>query len=183
MPNNSVKMVLETERLLTKNSKQQKTSAAVMLRTSLLLFFQQKLQGLKTLPPHMAKEIPGGHIQRTGTGLRTIPPQRPSKIPARPNYIGKHAIQAQKIKNMPGARMRTIKTPTSVYGGHHNRFMQNNPVTFTQALTAEIIETLSSQESSGPTSGAFGFNKNSYEPPSVKFESSNIGFNENKEVV
>lgn len=52
-------------------------------------------------------------------------------------------------------------------------------MTFTQALTAEIIETLSSQEGSGTSGGCGIMNKNVYEPP--RFESSSLGYMEHKE--
>lgn len=60
-------------------------------------YLQKGVPGIKTLPPQN-KGVPG-QIQRTNSGIRTIPPQRPSKPLNKPNYIGKHAVQAQKIKN------------------------------------------------------------------------------------
>lgn len=60
-------------------------------------YLQKNVSGIKTLPPQ-SKGMPA-QVQRTNAGIRTIPPQRPSKPPNKPNYIGKHAVQAQKIKN------------------------------------------------------------------------------------
>lgn len=60
-------------------------------------YIQKSTPGIKTLPPQ-SKGMPS-QVQRTNAGIRTIPPQRPSKPPNKPNYIGKHAIQAQKIKS------------------------------------------------------------------------------------
>lgn len=60
-------------------------------------YLQKSVAGIKTLPPQN-KGMPT-QVQRTNAGIRTIPPQRPSKPPNKPNYIGKHAVQAQKIKN------------------------------------------------------------------------------------
>lgn len=59
-------------------------------------YMQKNVPGIKTLPPQ--KGIPS-QVQRTNAGIRTIPPQRPSKPPNKTNYIGKHAVQAQKIKS------------------------------------------------------------------------------------
>ena len=60
----------------------------------------------------------------------------------RPNYIGKHAIQAQKLKQ--SSMKMKIKSPQSI--NCYNR-MTAYPVTFNQALTAQIIETLGSEGS------------------------------------
>ncbi|KAJ8973338.1 hypothetical protein NQ317_004650 [Molorchus minor] len=79
--------------------------------------FVQKTQGIKALSPQH-KSIPG-QVQRTNSGLRTIPPQRAQKTANKPNYIGKHAVQAQKMRQTHG-KMKGMK-----------------------ALTAQIIETLS----------------------------------------
>lgn len=64
-------------------------------------YLQKGVPGIKTLPPH-CKGMPG-QVQRTNAGIRTIPPQRSSKPPNKPNYIGKHAVQAQKIKSSHGS--------------------------------------------------------------------------------
>lgn len=98
--------------------------------------------GIKTLSPQN-KPTPG-QVQKTGAGLRTIPPQKQHKPPSKPNYIGKHAVQAQKIKQtLP--KMKQIKqAPVSSY---QNRIPQSNQVTFNQALTAQILETLQKDNS------------------------------------
>lgn len=70
-------------------------------------YLQKNISGIKTLPPHHAKGMPG-QVQRTNAGIRTIPPQRP-KHPNKPNYIGKHAVQAQKIKNSHGSNRVNIR--------------------------------------------------------------------------
>ncbi|KRT80385.1 PHD finger motif containing protein, partial [Oryctes borbonicus] len=117
--------------------------------------------GIKTLSPQ-SKSTPG-QVQKTGSGLRTIPPQRQHKPPSKPNYIGKHAVQAQKLKqSIP--KMKQIKQgPVNSY---QNRMSQSNQVTFNQALTAQILETLqrdntkstSCYESSRYESG-YGYNE------------------------
>lgn len=131
----------------------------------------QKQPGIKTLPPQN-KGIPG-QIQRTGSGLRTIPPQKPSKMPARPNYIGKHAIQAQKVKSPQnrGMKHQTVKMPPSLYPVSNRFAAQSSPVTFTQALTQEIIDTLSSQDSG--STNCYAPSKR-YEPPPVQYESREV---------
>lgn len=103
-------------------------------------YLHGKPPGIKTLPPH-PKGVPG-QIQRTGSGLRTIPPQRPQKIPNKPNYIGKHAVQAQKLKQ--SHKLKNMK-PNQMYNAYHNVPIQEKQMTFNQALTAEIIETLSNK--------------------------------------
>lgn len=94
--------------------------------------------GIKTLSPQN-KNVPG-QVQRTGAGLRTIPPQRPTKTPNKPNYIGKHAIQAQKMR-MQTPKMKTLKIPTTM-NSFQNRLPQSSQISFNQALTAQILETL-----------------------------------------
>ncbi|XP_074029645.1 SET domain-containing protein upSET isoform X3 [Leptinotarsa decemlineata] len=84
-------------------------------------YMQKTQQGVKTISPQH-KPVPG-QVQRTGSGLRTIPPQRTHKMPNKPNYIGKHAAQAQKMRQ-----------------GHG------------KALTAQIIETLSNSSTPMPSS-------------------------------
>ena len=76
-------------------------------------YLHGKAPGIKTLPPH-PKGIPG-QVQRTGSGLRTIPPQRPQKIPNKPNYIGKHAVQAQKLKQPH--KLKSMK-PNQMYNSY-----------------------------------------------------------------
>lgn len=99
-------------------------------------------------------------MQRTNTGIRTIPPQR-LKPPAKPNYIGKHAIQAQKVKSGCN-RLKSLKPPPpSTY-----RLPQNSAVNFNQALTAEIIQTLSHE--SGPSS----YTTSAYDLPVSHFSTS-----------
>nr|CAI5865072.1 unnamed protein product [Callosobruchus analis] len=150
-------------------------------------YIHKNQQGIKTLSPQH-KGIPG-QVQRTGTGLRTIPPQRPTKgastSSAKPNYIGKHAVQAHKV---PGGR-----PPSQHHAPHHHHHPHKlktgggqssagaatpvgslplNPygspapppgdkrhiaeMTFNQALTAQIIETLSSGGGGGGGSGLSG---------------------------
>lgn len=95
--------------------------------------------GIKTLSPQV-KSLPA-HVQRTGIGLKTIPPQKPPKFGNKPNYIGKHAIQAQKIRtSVP--KLKTIKTAASFSGPYANKAAQNTQMTVSQALTAEILESL-----------------------------------------
>ncbi|KAJ8938710.1 hypothetical protein NQ318_007998 [Aromia moschata] len=106
-------------------------------------YVQKPQQGIKTLSPQH-KNIPG-QVQRTGSGLRTIPPQRSQKIANKPNYIGKHAVQAQKMRQTHG-KMKGIKVPSNVPYNFHGPQVpdkQLTELTFNQALTAQIIETLS----------------------------------------
>lgn len=93
--------------------------------------------GIKTISPQV-KGIPN-QIQRTGVGLKTIPPLKTQKFANKPNYIGKHAIQAQKIR-APAPKIKTIKasTPFNAY----NKISPNAQMTVSQALTAEILESL-----------------------------------------
>lgn len=98
--------------------------------------------GIKTISPQQ-KTVPGGQVQRTG--LRTIPPQRPQKIPNKTNYIGKHAVQAQKMRQSHG-KVKGIKMPSNMPYNVHAPLMpdkQLTELTFNQALTAQILETLS----------------------------------------
>ncbi|KAJ8931905.1 hypothetical protein NQ314_015174, partial [Rhamnusium bicolor] len=114
-------------------------------------FIQKSQQGIKTLSPQH-KNIPG-QVQRTGSGLRTIPPQRPQKIANKPNYIGKHAVQAQKMRQTHG-KMKGIKVPSNVPYNIHGPQMpdkQLTELTFNQALTAQIIETLSNTSTPLPS--------------------------------
>ncbi|CAH1099752.1 unnamed protein product [Psylliodes chrysocephalus] len=106
---------------------------------------KQHQHGIKTITPQN-KAVPG-HVTRTGSGLRTIPPQKAHKMPNKPNYIGKHAVQAQKMRQAHG-KVKGLKIPYNV----HVPPMPDkhlNELTFNQALTAQIIETLSN--SSTPT--------------------------------
>lgn len=120
--------------------------------------------GIKTLPPKGS--IPG-QVQRTGSGLRTIPPQRPQKMPNKPNYIGKHAVQAQKMKQPHKMKM---KPQMPVYNSYHGA--ADKQLTFNQALTAEILETLSNSKGAGNSYHPKGYDmippryENAYYPPS-----------------
>ncbi|XP_072385367.1 uncharacterized protein upSET isoform X3 [Diabrotica undecimpunctata] len=102
---------------------------------------------IKTISPQN-KNIPG-QVTRTGSGLRTIPPQKSHKLSNKPNYIGKHAVQAQKGKP-PHNKVKGIKLPSNA---HYNVNVPPMPdkhlseLTFNQALTAQIIETLSNSSS------------------------------------
>ncbi|XP_064211285.1 uncharacterized protein upSET isoform X2 [Tribolium castaneum] len=125
-------------------------------------YLHGKQPGIKTLPPH--KGVPG-QIQRTGSGLRTIPPQRPQKIANKPNYIGKHAVQAQKLKQPH--KLKSMKA-NQLYNNYHGPPVQEKQMTFTQALTAEIIETLSNK--TGNMTGSYS-NK-SYESLPPRYENS-----------
>ncbi|KAL3268938.1 hypothetical protein HHI36_008025 [Cryptolaemus montrouzieri] len=108
-----------------------------------------KVHGIKTLTPQQSKSIPG-QVQRTGSGLRTIPPQRPPKLPTKLNYIGKHAVQAQKTKPGPNRYNKSVKhTGPAMYNNYMPPVHTNKQLAFNQALTAEILETLSNK--SGPT--------------------------------
>ncbi|CAH1976738.1 unnamed protein product [Acanthoscelides obtectus] len=143
-------------------------------------YIQKNQQGIKTLSPQH-KGIPA-QIQRTGTGLRTIPPQRPAKAAssstAKPNYIGKHAVQAHKASGCrpqhaphhhhqshklktvggqqpTGATSSAGPMPLNAYGsppppGDKPHIAE---MTFNQALTAQIIETLSSGSGSAGAGG------------------------------
>jgi adenosine/AMP kinase len=133
-------------------------------------YLHGKPPGIKTLPPH-SKGVPG-QVQRTGSGLRTIPPQRPQKIANKPNYIGKHAVQAQKLKQPH--KLKNLK-PNQVYNSYHNAGVQEKQMTFNQALTAEIIETLSNKSgnmgSSYPNKNYESLPpryENAYYPPDIK---------------
>ncbi|RZB39075.1 uncharacterized protein BDFB_002369 [Asbolus verrucosus] len=126
-------------------------------------YLHGKPSGIKTLPPH-SKGVPG-QVQRTGSGLRTIPPQRPQKIANKPNYIGKHAVQAQKLKQPH--KLKSMK-PNQIYNNYHGVPVQEKQqLTFNQALTAEILETLSNK--SGNMSSSYP-NKN-YEILPTRYES------------
>lgn len=108
--------------------------------------------GIKTISPQQ-KSVPG-QVQRTGSGLRTIPPQRPQKIPNKTNYIGKHAVQAQKMRQNPG-KVKGIKMPSNMPYNVHAPLMpdkQLTELTFNQALTAQILETLSNTNTPMPSS-------------------------------
>lgn len=116
--------------------------------------FVQKPQqggGIKTISPQQ-KGVPG-QVQRTGSGLRTIPPQRPQKIPNKTNYIGKHAVQAQKMRQNHG-KVKGIKMPSNMPYNVHAPLMpdkQLTELTFNQALTAQILETLSNTSTPMPS--------------------------------
>ncbi|KAG5888096.1 hypothetical protein JTB14_021896 [Gonioctena quinquepunctata] len=105
-------------------------------------YIQKSQQGVKTISPQH-KAIPA-HVQRTGTGLRTIPPQRPHKMSNKPNYIGKHAVQAQKMRQ-PHGKLKGGKVAANVPYNIHGPHVPDKltELTFNQALTAQIIETLS----------------------------------------
>ncbi|KAI4460800.1 upset isoform a [Holotrichia oblita] len=126
--------------------------------------------GIKTLSPQN-KSTPG-QVQKTGSGLRTIPPQRQHKPPSKPNYIGKHAVQAQKLKqSMP--KMKQIKQGT--VNSYQNRIPQSNQVTFNQALTAQILETLqrdNTKTTSNYESSRYETNYSYNEPQRSQSESS-----------
>ncbi|KAL1494317.1 hypothetical protein ABEB36_009932 [Hypothenemus hampei] len=120
-------------------------------------------QSIKTLSPQHTKNVPG-QIQRTGTGLRTIPPQRPQKVATKTNYIGKHAIQAQKIKQSTITKLKNVprQQSSNICSGYHHQQQQQQQqqpsqihekqLTFNQALTAQIIETLSNTSAPPPPS-------------------------------
>lgn len=104
------------------------------------------------------KSIPA-QIQRNSAGLRTIPPQRPPKVTNKTNYIGKHAVQAQKIRpTHVSSKMRNIKHSPQM-NPYLNRIPQNSQVTFNQALTAQILETLG-QDSNNKTFNSFNYSEN-----------------------
>lgn len=107
--------------------------------------------GIKTMTPQQ-KGVPG-QVQRTGSGLRTIPPQRPQKIPNKTNYIGKHAVQAQKMRQAHG-KVKGIKVASNMPYNVHAPLMpdkQLTELTFNQALTAQILETLSNNSTPIPS--------------------------------
>lgn len=122
-----------------------------------LMYSNQKNPYKTSIPPGYAtkaknlspqgKSIPG-QVQRNSAGLRTIPPQRPLKASNKTNYIGKHAVQAQKLKapHVPN-KMRNLKHISSPTNAYHNRLPQSSQVTFNQALTAQILETLGQDSS------------------------------------
>lgn len=114
-------------------------------------YIQKPQQGIKTLSPQH-KGVPG-QVQRTGSGLRTIPPQRPQKMSNKPNYIGKHAVQAQKVRQAHG-KVKGMKVSQNVSYNVHAPPMPDNKLTeltFNQALTAQIIETLSNTSTPMPS--------------------------------
>lgn len=115
-------------------------------------FIQKPQQGgIKTISPQQ-KGVPG-QMQRTGSGLRTIPPQRPQKISNKTNYIGKHAVQAQKMRQTHG-KVKGIKMPSNMPYNVHAPLMpdkQLTELTFNQALTAQILETLSNNSTPMPS--------------------------------
>lgn len=113
-------------------------------------FLPKPQQGIKTLSPQQ-KNIPG-QVQRTTSGLRTIPPQRPQKVPTKTNYIGKHAVQAQKVNKQPAhAKMKCLRSPPGNMYSYHQASMNEKQLTFNQALTAQIIETLSNTSTPPPS--------------------------------
>ncbi|KAF2888258.1 hypothetical protein ILUMI_17915, partial [Ignelater luminosus] len=131
--------------------------------------------GIKTLSPQ-SRGISSQQVQRTSSGLRTIPPQRPSKVPNKPNYIGKHAIQAQKFKSPHGVgKPKNVKPPVpTVNNVFPHRTPQNTGVTYHQALTANIIQSLSENSSSSYNSTNRGFDFSS------KYDGSHNNYNENR---
>ncbi|XP_022918651.1 myb-like protein X isoform X2 [Onthophagus taurus] len=89
---------------------------------------------LKALSPPMKQNA----LPKPGPS-RQIPPQQRQQrhVPGKPNYIGKHAVQAQKLKQpLPK------KKATPFIHQYQNRPTTTNQVTFNQALTAQILETL-----------------------------------------
>ncbi|XP_060528091.1 uncharacterized protein LOC132703064 [Cylas formicarius] len=97
---------------------------------------QQQQRSIKTLQPQQ-QHMPPHQQQRVG--LRTIPAQKHQKVGApKPNYIGKHAIQGHKARPTYGR----VKSPKAAPGNHHPHHHEKQ-LTFNQALTAQIIETLS----------------------------------------
>ncbi|XP_044755691.1 uncharacterized protein LOC123314454 isoform X2 [Coccinella septempunctata] len=154
---------------LANNSQQQKSVCNLKQNTekaqqqAKLLYPTHKSQ-IKTLPPmnnymtkpsmkplnsQQPKNIPA-QVQRTGSGLRTIPPQRPPKLPNKLNYIGKHAVQAQKIKHGQNRFNKPLKQPApAFYNSCVPSAHSNKQLAFNQALTAEILETLGNK--TGPT--------------------------------
>lgn len=96
-------------------------------------------------------------VQRTGSGVRTIPPQRPPRLGpsgTKPNYIGKHAVQAQKLRqplshNKLKSPNLAGKIPYNLHGSQPTPApeKQLTEMSFNQALTAQIIETLSNNSS------------------------------------
>ncbi|XP_057663470.1 uncharacterized protein LOC130898292 isoform X1 [Diorhabda carinulata] len=111
-------------------------------------YMQKQQSNLKISPQN--KTIPG-QVTRTGSGLRTIPPQKTHKIPNKPNYIGKHAVQAQKMRQTHG-KVKGIKVSSNVpYNVHVPPMPEKHlsELTFNQALTAQILETLSNSSTTG----------------------------------
>lgn len=120
--------------------------------------YMPKPPNMKTLNSQQSKSIPG-QVQRTGSGLRTIPPQRPPKLPNKLNYIGKHAVQAQKIKHGQNRFNKPLKQGGPFYNNCVPPSHANKQLAFNQALTAEILETLGNNKS-GPTTS---YQNKSYE--------------------
>uniref|UniRef100_A0A1Y1NA62 SET domain-containing protein n=1 Tax=Photinus pyralis TaxID=7054 RepID=A0A1Y1NA62_PHOPY len=107
--------------------------------------------GIKTLAPQ-SRGISNQHVQRTSSGLRTIPPQRSPKSSNKPNYIGKHAIQAQKFKNPHSiGKLKSTKPLIPAVNVFPSRTPQNTGVTYHQALTANILQSLSESSSNSYT--------------------------------
>ncbi|XP_066157225.1 microtubule-associated protein 1B isoform X1 [Euwallacea fornicatus] len=114
-------------------------------------FLSKPQQGIKTLSPQQ-KSIPG-QVQRTTSGLRTIPPQKPQKVQMKTNYIGKHAVQAQKVsKQSTHSKLKSVRSPPPSMYGYHQPPLHEKQLTFNQALTAQIIETLSNTSTPPPSS-------------------------------
>ncbi|XP_025831062.1 inactive histone-lysine N-methyltransferase 2E isoform X2 [Agrilus planipennis] len=137
--------------------------------------------GLKTIPPQYkggticGSGIPSQQVQRTSSGLRTIPPQRSPKGMGsiniagtqlnKPNYIGKHAIQGQKLRSPPigggfgGHKAKANLKSTLAYNSSSDytkmsvtataSAQSNQQMVYTQALTAQIIETLNQNNTIG----------------------------------
>ncbi|KAF5306980.1 hypothetical protein FQR65_LT07203 [Abscondita terminalis] len=113
--------------------------------------------GIKTLTPQ-PRGISNQQVQRTSSGLRTIPPQRSPKISNKPNYIGKHAIQAQKFKSPHNAgRPKNVKPLIPTVNVFPNRTPQNTGVTYHQALTANILQSLSENSNNVPYNRTYDF--------------------------
>ncbi|CAG9857408.1 unnamed protein product [Phyllotreta striolata] len=129
---------------------------------------------IKTMPPvnsFAPKQQQQQHLQQTkhavgaaslsrsaaatrGVGLRTIPAQKAhNKVPNKLNYIGKHAVQAQKLRQthklnkQKGTAGAVNAVPYNVHVPPMMPDKQLNELTFNQALTAQIIETLSNSGS------------------------------------
>ncbi|CAG9760849.1 unnamed protein product [Ceutorhynchus assimilis] len=127
-------------------------------------FIQKPQQhGIKILSP-LQRSVANFH---SNIAPSTIPAQRTQKVQTRPNYIGKHAVQALKLKHLPGKLKAPLRPAPSMFGNYHMPPIQpEKQLTFNQALTAQIIETLSnsSSSSSPPVS-------NKYEVSPARYDS------------
>lgn len=129
--------------------------------------YNQKQAGIKTLSPQInhynkmpnqVKLIPAQPQVSPRGGIKTLAPQRsnavntrPTAVTPKPNYIGKHAAQAQKAQPKSGGQSKgratgqRMSSPTK-YNTQKQQSHQavNAQSSFNQSLTAQILQSLPS---------------------------------------